>query len=234
MDWCLTPAVIESNIILTTASGVLADQVAEHTLSLIFAWMRNLPTFLYEQHVQTAPDFRQFFRRATGDLTGANVGIVGLGGVGRRIAEVVTPFQTTILATDLYPSGKPEFVDELWGADRLDDLLQQSDVVVLCLPLNERTRGLFNAERFWQMKPSSLFVNIARGDIVVTDDLVLALNEGQIAGAVLDVTAPEPLPPDHPLWDFQNVLITPHVGGQSRWRFDDVVDIFIANFHRRQ
>jgi len=233
MDWCLTPAVVNSDIALTTASGVLADQVAEHTLSLILAWMRNLPTCLYEQYDHTAPDYHKFLRRPTRDLTGSTVGIVGFGGVGRRIAEILAHFQTTILATDLYPSDKPGYVEELWGTDRLDDLLHQSHVVILSLPLNAQTTGLFNIERFRQMKPDALFVNVARGNIVVTDDLVLALNEGQIAGAVLDVTAPEPLPPEHPLWNlFPNVIITPHIGGQSQRRFDDVVDIFVANIHR--
>ena len=235
MDWCLTPAVVSSDIAITTASGVLADQVAEHTLSLILAWMRSLPVCLHEQHDRSATDFRKFIRRPTRDLTGTTIGIVGLGGVGRRIAEVLAPFQTTILATDLYPFEKPIYVHELWSADRLDDMLHQADVVILSLPLNARTRGSFNIERFRQMKPSSLLVNVARGGIVVTNDLVLALNEGQIAGAVLDVTAPEPLPAEHPLWNFYpNVIITPHIAGQSQRRFDDVVDIFVANIQRWQ
>jgi serine/threonine-protein kinase len=235
MDWCLTPAVIDSDIALTTASGVLADQVAEHALALILAWMRSLPVCLQEQHDPTAPDYRKFLRRPTRDLTGATVGIVGLGGVGRRIAEVLAPFQTTILATDLYPFERPLCVHELLTADRLDDMLHRSDVVILSLPLNAKTHGLFSAERFRQMKPSALLVNVARGDIVVTDDLVLALNDGQLMGAVLDVTSPEPLPAKHPLWDFfPNVIITPHIAGQSHQRFDDVVDIFIANIQRRQ
>ena len=235
MDWCLTPEMIASDIAITTASGVLADQVAEHALSLILGWMRNSPTCIRDQHDPTASEFRQFRRCPTRDLTGATVGIIGFGGVGRRIADVLAPFQTTILATDLYPTDKPAYVDELLGADQLDDVLRQSDVVILSLPLSAQTRGLFNAERFWQMKPSALFVNVARGDIVVTNDLVAALNDEQIAGAVLDVTTPEPLPPEHPLWDFfPNVIITPHIAGQSRWRFDDVVDIFIANVHRRR
>ena len=235
MDWCLVPAVIDSDIALTTASGVLADQVAEHTLALILSWMRSVPICLSEQNNRTAPDFRKFLRHPTRDLTAATVGIVGFGGVGRRIAEVLAPFQTTILATDLFPSDRPSYVDELWEAHRLDNLLQLSDVVILSLPLNAQTRGLFNSERFRHMKPDSLFVNIARGDIVVTDDLVLALTDGKIAGAVLDVTAPEPLPPDHPLWDFfPHVMITPHIAGQSRRRFDDVIDIFLANVYRQQ
>jgi len=233
MDWCLTPAVVESDIVITTASGVLADQVAEHTLSLILAWMRSLPVCLTEQYDRSAPDFRRFLRRPTRDLTGSTIGIVGFGGVGRRIAETLLPFQTTLLATDLFPTDKPSYMEELWGANQLDELLRRSDVVILCLPLGTQTTGLFTIKQFRQMKPDALFVNVARGDIVVTDDLVLALNEGQIAGAVLDVTAPEPLPPEHSLWDFfPKVLITPHIAGQSQRRFDDVVDIFVANVHR--
>ena|GEM_PF-131380 len=235
MDWCLVPVVIDSDIALTTASGVLADQVAEHTLALILAWMRNLPTCLHEQHDDSAIGYRQFLRRATRDLTGCTVGIVGYGGVGRRVAEILAPFQTTVLATDLYPIENPAYVSELWEADQLEKLLRLSDVVVLALPLNDQTRGLFNIERFKQMKPDALFVNVARGAIVATDDLVQALNDDLIAGAVLDVAAPEPLPPDHLLWDFfPNVILSPHIAGQSRRRFDDVVDIFIANIHRRK
>lgn len=233
MDWCLTPPVIKSNIVITTASGVLADQVAEHTLALILAWMRNLPLFLEEQHAPETPDFRKFIRRPTRDLTGATVGIVGFGGVGRRIAEILVPFQATVLATDLYPSERPSHVSELLPADQLDDMLYRCDVVILCLPLNNQTRGIFNAERLKHCRPGTLFVNMARGPLVVTDDLVEALRTQTIAGAIMDVTSPEPLPPNHPLWDFPNVIITPHVAGQSRRRFDDVVDIFTANIRRR-
>ncbi len=233
MDWCLTPQVVKSNITITTASGVLADQVAEHTLALLLSWMRSLPLFLEEQQASNTPDYRKFIRRPTRDLTGSTVGIVGFGGVGRRIAEMLVPFQTTILATDLYPTDQPSYVAELLPADQVDDLLGRCDVVILCLPLNNQTRGFFNTERFRRCRPDALLANMARGPLVVTDDLVEALRDKTIAGAVMDVTSPEPLPPDHPLWDFPNVIITPHVGGQSRRRFDDVVDIFTANIRRR-
>lgn len=234
MDWLLVPSVVESDITVTTASGVLADQVAEHTLSLILGWMRNLPVFLKEQNDAAAADYRKFVRRPTKDLTGLTVGIVGFGGVGRRLAELLVPFRTTILATDLYPSDKPLCVSQLFPAEQLDTMLERSDVVVLCLPLNNQTRGMFNAEKFGKMHKNALLVNVARGALVVTDDLLTALKERQFAGAVMDVTSPEPLPADHPLWDFPNVIITPHVGGQSHRRFDDVVDIFTANVQRRQ
>ncbi|MDR0337959.1 MAG: protein kinase [Planctomycetaceae bacterium] len=235
MDWLLVPSVIKSDIAITTASGVLADQVAEHTLSLILAWMRNISTFQREQHDPTTPDYRKFIRRSTHDLTGLTVGIVGFGGVGRRLSEVLAPFQTRILAIDLYPTEKPNHIAELWSTDKLDQLLSESNVVVLCLPLNAQTRELFNAKRFQSFRKDALFVNVARGQLVVMHDLVEVLQQGLIAGAVMDVTSPEPLPPDHPLWNFYpNVLITPHVGGQSHRRFEDVVDIFTANISRWQ
>jgi len=232
MDWCLVPSVIESDIVISTASGVLADQVAEHTMALILGWMRNLPTFWREQHDDQAVDYRKFRRRPTRDLTGKTVGIVGLGGVGRRLSQVLAPFRTRILATDLFPVDKPSHVAELWPPERLDDLLGESDVVILCLPLNGQTRGMFDAVRLKKMRPEALLVNVARGALVDTDALAASLNNEEIAGAVVDVTFPEPLPADHPLWDFPNVIVTPHVGGQYQFRFDDVVDIFMANICR--
>ena len=234
MDWCLVPSVVESDIVISTASGVLADQVAEHTMALILGWMRNLETFLREQHDERTPDYRKFFRRPTRDLTGRTVGIVGFGGVGRRLSQVLTPFRTEILAIDLFPVDKPPHVSELWPPERLDDLLGKSDVVILCLPLNLQTRGMFNGDRLKKMRPETLFVNVARGPLVDTDALAAALKNRELAGAVVDVTSPEPLPKEHPLWNFPNVIVTPHVGGQFRFRFDDVVDIFSANIRRWQ
>ena len=232
MDWCLVPSVIESDIVISTASGVLADQVAEHTMALILGWMRNLPTFWREQHDERAADYRRFLRRPTRDLTGKTVGIVGFGGVGRRLSQVLAPFRTRILATDLFPVEKPPHVAELWPPERLDDLLGESDVVILCLPLNGQTRGMFDAARLKKMRPETLLVNVARGPLADTGALVAALKNKELAGAAVDVTFPEPLPKEHPLWDFPNVIVTPHVGGQYRYRFDGVVDIFTANVHR--
>ena len=226
MDHCLVPPVIESDIIVTSASGLLADQVAEHTTALVLGWMRSLPVFFDAQKK------REFVRRPTRDLTRATVGIVGFGGNGRRTARVMAPFQTRILATDMFPNDKPEHVAELWPENRLDDLLAESDVVLLNLPLNDATHHLFDAARLAKMKPSALLVNMARGPIVETDALVAALNAGIIAGAVVDVTDPEPLPESHPLWDCPNVIITPHVGGQFRWRNDDVTDLLCENIRR--
>ncbi|MBR5626543.1 MAG: D-2-hydroxyacid dehydrogenase [Thermoguttaceae bacterium] len=233
MDWCLVPSVIASDITITTAAGVLADQVSEHGLSLILAWHRNLRAFMMDQFVRTEnPDYHSFKRKPTDDLTGKTVGIVGFGGVGRRFSEVVAPFARRILAVDLYPENKPGHVENLWPAHRIDELLEQSDVVFLSLPLNSSTRGYFDRRRLACMKKGALLANMARGPIVVTEDLVESLQNGNLGGAIMDVTSPEPLPKDHPLWSMPNVLITPHVGGQIRWRFDDICDIFCENVKR--
>ncbi len=226
MDHCLVPSVVASDIAVTSASGVLADQVAEHAIALITSWGRGLPTFFRAQQK------REFIRRPTRDLTRSTVGIVGLGGVGRRLAQLLAAFEVRVLATDLFPVDRPASVESLWPADRLDDLLGAVDTLVLCLPLNDSTRGILDASKLAKMRPGALLVNVARGPLVVTDDLVASLRSGHLAGAVMDVTDPEPLPPDHPLWEFPNVTITPHVGGQSSWRIDAMTRLFCRNLRR--
>ncbi|MBN2022680.1 MAG: D-2-hydroxyacid dehydrogenase [Pirellulales bacterium] len=226
MDHCLVPSVVASDIVVTSASGVLADQVAEHTLGLILAWKRSFPVFFRAQQK------KEFIRRPTGDLTGDTVGIVGLGGVGRRLAELLAPFHTRIVATDVFPADKPAAVEALWPAERLGDLLAASDVVVLAAPLNDSTRGMIDAAALARMKPGALLVNAARGALVDTDALVESLRSGGVAGAVMDVTEPEPLPPEHPLWDAPNVIITPHVAGQAAWRIDNMTRLLCENLRR--
>jgi len=226
MDHCLVPSVIASDIIVTSASAVLADQVAEHTLGLIIAWCRSFPVFFRAQQK------KEFIRRPTRDLHHGTVGIVGFGGVGRRLAELLAPMKTRLLATDMFPVEKPDHLEALWPADRLDDLLEQSNTVVLSLPLNEMTRGMMNVTTFGKMPRGSLLVNAARGPLVLEEDLVAALESKHLAGAVMDVTDPEPLPPESKLWDLPSVMITPHVAGQSAWRIDNMTRMFCENLHR--
>jgi phosphoglycerate dehydrogenase-like enzyme len=226
MDHCLVPSVIASDIVVTSASGVLADQVAEHAVALMTGWCRGLPTFLRAQQA------KEFIRRPTRDLTRGTVGILGLGGVGRRLARVLSAFDTRILATDMFPLEKPDYVESLWPPERLHELLPQVDFLVLCLPLNQTTRGMIDSTVLAKLTRGALLVNVARGPLVVTDDLVSALDSGHLAGAVVDVTDPEPLPPHNRLWGFPNVIITPHVGGQSHWRIDAMTDLFCRNLRR--
>ena len=228
MDHCLVPSVIASDIVVTSASGVLADQVAEHTLALLTGWFRSMPVFFAAQQK------KEFIRRPTRDLHRSTVGIVGLGGVGRRLAQLLSVFKVRILATDMFPVDKPDCVESLWPAERLDDLLAACDVVVLCLPLNDMTRGMFDASLLAKIRPGALLVNVARGPLVIESDLVAALESGHLAGAALDVTEREPLQPQSKLWDTPGVIITPHVGGQSALRIDNMTNMFCQNLTRRQ
>jgi len=226
LDHCLVPAVVESSIIVTSASGVLADQVAEHALALVLACTRRLPRFLGQQAR------REFVRRPTRDLTGATVGIVGLGGVGRRVVEVLAPFRVRILATDWYPVAKPSAVEFLGPPESLEKILPQLDVLVLCAPLTAVTRGMIDAAALAALKPGAVLVNVARGPLVDERALVDALESGRLDAAALDVTPREPPEPDSPLWTAPRLLLTPHVGGQSARRIDTMTDFFCANLDR--
>ncbi|MDX1945705.1 MAG: D-2-hydroxyacid dehydrogenase [Pirellulaceae bacterium] len=226
LDHCLTPEVIASPTIVTSASGLFADQVAEQTLALLLGLLRGLPTFFRAQLK------REFIRRPTRDLHGATVGIIGLGGNGTRIAEVLRPWKTRIIATDMFADERPACVDELWPAGELGRLLAGSDIVILCAPLNEQTQGMIAAREFAQMRRGAIFINVARGPIVVEADLIAALQSGQLGAAGVDVTEIEPLPADSPLWESPNVLITPHVGAQSARRADDTTDLVCENLRR--
>jgi D-3-phosphoglycerate dehydrogenase len=190
------------------------------------ALTRSLPVFFRAQQAH------EFIRRPTRDLHGATVGLVGFGGVGRRLAEVLAPFKTRILATDMFPVDKPEYVAELWPVQRLDDLLREVEIVFLCAPLTPSTRGMINAGRLAQLRAGALLINVARGPLVVEADLVAALEGGRLAGAGLDVTEEEPLAAASKLWELPNVVITPHVGGQSKRRIDQMTDYFCANLRR--
>jgi D-3-phosphoglycerate dehydrogenase len=226
LDHCLVPEVIASGIQVSSASGLFADQVAEQTLALLLGLLRGLPTFFRAQQA------KEFIRRPTGDLTGKTVGIVGLGGNGTRLAEVLRAFKTRIIATDMFVEERPTCVDALWPADQLARLLAESDVVVLCVPLNEHTQGLIAMPQLAAMRRGSILINVARGPIVVENDLVAALDTGHLAGAGLDVTEVEPLPKESKLWEMPNVIITPHVGAQSAKRADDTTDLVCKNLQR--
>jgi phosphoglycerate dehydrogenase-like enzyme len=228
MDHCLVPSVVDSDIEVCSASGVLSDQVAEHTISLLTGWCRNMPAFYLAQRK------KEYIRLPTRDLTRTTVGILGLGGVGRRLAQLLSPFGVRILGVDAFPVEKPDEVEQLWPVDRLDEMLAAVDFLVLCLPLNEITRGTVDAKFLAKMKAGAVLANMARGQLLMHDALIESLQSGHLAGAVLDVADPEPLPPESPLWEMKNVIITPHVAGQGAWRIDNMTNLFCRNLRRKQ
>ncbi|MEM0925630.1 MAG: D-2-hydroxyacid dehydrogenase [Planctomycetota bacterium] len=227
LDHCLVPGVIaDDRIVVSSASGLFAPQVAEQTFSLLFGLIRSAPQFF------RAESKRQFVRLPTDDLRGKTVGIVGFGGNGRFLARVLEPWGVRVLATDFYPVDRPDSVEQLLPHTQIDDLLQHSDIVILTLPLNESTRGLFDTERFARMKRGAYLINVARGAVVEEQALCEALASGRLAGAGLDVTEVEPLPPESPLWDNPSVMISPHVGAQSFRRVDDSTALAAINLKR--
>lgn len=228
LDHCLVPVVVDSDVIVTSASGVLADQVSEHAVGLAIACTRRLPLFLAQQAA------REFVRRPTRDLTGATVGIVGLGGVGRRLAQVLAPFRVRILATDWFPVRKPPEVEFLGPPATLPDVLAAVDILFLCAPLTEQTRGMIDSAAIARMKRGSILVNVARGPLVDAAALADALASGQLDSAAVDVTPEEPPAADSPLWRAPRLIITPHVAGQSGRRIDAMTEFFCDNLRRHQ
>ena len=194
--------ILDDDRIWTCGKGVYAEPVAEHALALALAGMR---------HVAAYSRASQWIGPAGRNLLGAAVTIVGGGGITESLVRLLTPFNcsiTVVRRTVVDIDG----VDTVVGQENLVDALVGADVVFLALSLTSETVGLIGKPELEVMEPHAWIVNVARGGHIVTDDLVWALQNNVIGGAALDVTAPEPLPEDHPLWTLPNCIITPHVG----------------------
>lgn len=226
LDHCLHPSVIESDIVVSGCSALFADQVAEQTMAILFGLIRSMPAF------HAAQGKREYNRLPTGLLHGKTIGIVGFGGNGRRIASALQTFAGKIIATDCFPEFEsPSYVEVRPNAS-LESLFAESDVIIATLPLSDANEQLIGAAEFAACKKGAYFVNVGRGSVVDHDALCRALKSGKLAGAGLDVFDPEPIPTDHPIWAFQNVIITPHVGAQSPYRVDSSTRLFCENFSR--
>ena len=217
-------------MLLTGARGTHSVCLAESVLAMILAQTRGIVDCmrLRADHNWSGRGIRSVLQ----ELTGSTMGIVGFGSVGRALAKRACGFDVRILAVDAYPGDKPEYVAELRGLGGLDDLLRESDYVVVTVPFTPQTDNMIGAEQFALMKPSAMLVLISRGGIVDQAALARALREGQIARAAIDVSVPEPLPPDHELWDLDNLLITFHVAGGTQYETKYMLDIFRENLKR--
>ena len=223
---------INSDVVLTGEKGLVGGHLADTGFGLLLALTRQIHTA-----IKLGPDawnHRVDMRMQELELEGLTMGVLGFGGTGRAMAKRAQAFGMRNIAVDGYPSN-PEFgVEEVWGLDRTDELLAQSDVVAVCLPLTDETNGMFDDETFAKMKPGSFIVNVTRGEIIQDEPLVRALESGQLGGAALDVAPGEPLHPDHKLFTLPNVAMTPHTAGASQLRAGRNVDRFVRNLHAAQ
>jgi len=224
------PAMRDRNILLTNAQRLAGPVISEHVIALMLALTRGLDLhFDAQRAAEWGGGFRQ---RRPVTSKGKTMLVVGLGGIGTDVAQRAHALGMRVVATRNSSRTGPDFVSYVGLSHELSKLAPQADVVVNAAPLTPETQGMFDAKFFATMKRDAYFINIARGGSVVTAALVDALNKGQIAGAGLDVTDPEPLPADHPLWRARNVIITPHMSNDSELGIDVRIDVMKENVRR--
>jgi phosphoglycerate dehydrogenase-like enzyme len=226
------PELVAHPCVLTNTRGLFGDVIADQVMGYVLCFARNLHAYVRRQLEHSfepmggsearvtfaaGPGVVNAMDRATIFLPGATMGIVGMGAIGREIARRARAFGMAVRGVDRHPDRiePPGGVERVDGIDGLPDLLRWSDFAVIAAPQTPETTRLFDARVLGFLRHTSYLINVGRGAIVVLDDLVDALRRGRLAGAALDVYEVEPLPADHPLWDFPNVILTPHTAGYS-------------------
>jgi phosphoglycerate dehydrogenase-like enzyme len=247
LEHYLFPKLIEHPCVLTNMRGLFSDVIADQVMGYMICFARNLHTYVRNQvERKWAPvggeDARVSFAAGPGEvnpidlahrhLADQTVGVIGLGAIGSEVARRATAFGMRVVAVDPRRTDRPPEVDWLRPADELPELLAEADYVVIAAPHTPRTAHMFGRRQFRQMRRSAYLINIGRGAIVDLAALVEALRSGDIAGAALDVYEVEPLPADHPLWGFPNVILTPHVAGYSPRIAERHLGVLVENVRR--
>lgn len=229
LEHYLFPALIEHPCRLSNMRGIFSDVIADHVLGYVLCFARHLHTYIRRQKeghwkpigddvhldMSVGPGRVSGADRAHQHLSDCRMGVIGVGAIGAEVCRRAAAFQMQIVAIDPQVRTVPGVVEHVWPVDRLRDLLEVSDYVVIAAPHTPETEKLIRHEQLCWMKRSAVLINIGRGVIVDLADLTRALEEGRIAGAGLDVLEIEPLPADHPLWQRDDVIITPHVAASS-------------------
>lgn len=229
VEWYTRPGVLPEGAVLTNATGAYGLAISEHMLGMLLMIFKKLELYRDAQ-----------LRREWGSqgqvrtLRGATVLVLGLGDIGGDFARLCKALGAYVIGLRRTGGEKPEFADELCLTGELDALLPRADVVAATLPGTPQTRGMLSRERIGRMKPGAVVLNVGRGNLIDTEALCDALESGRLAGAGLDVTDPEPLPPEHRLWGISTAVITPHVsGGYHLWEtLDRIAGIFAENLGR--
>jgi len=215
----------EHGIAVTNASGVHGPNIAEYVIGAILSHVRGFNRARRQQHNRVWQSY------PASELQGSTVTVVGLGAIGTAVVDRLEPFGVDTIGVRYTPEkGGP--TDEIYGFDEIHDAFARTDYLVLACPLTDETRELIDSDALLTLPTESVLVNIARGGVVDTDALVSALQANRIGGATLDVTDPEPLPGEHPLWDFDNVSITPHNAGHTPDYYERTAEILAGNVDR--
>lgn len=223
-----------AGIRLASGQGINANAVSDHAIALMLALLRRIPEARDNQAKRIWRGMQGDFTKREDEAFGKTAVVVGLGRIGGRIARLCKAFGMTVVGVRQNVAGGAEGADEVHSFRDLKSLLPRADVLILACPLTEDTRGLIDAEALALLKPSALFINVARGRVVDEPALIEACRKRSFAFAALDVTADEPLPADSPLWDMPHVLITPHTGGETHMYEDNVLDFMVENIARLQ
>jgi len=235
LDGIVTPALLARGVAITSASGVHGPNIAEHLLAMILMFTRGLPRLFRAQLARRWE--RNITSRSGGfaELTGQTLLIVGLGRIGEALAARARPFGVRLLAVKHDPAARHDAgvaVDEVLPLAALDDALGRADHVCVTLPLTPATHHLIDARRLARMRPGAYIYNVSRGAIIDEAALVEALRAGRLGGAGLDVYEEEPLPAQSPLWDLDNVILTPHVAGVTPLYYERTAALFADNLDR--
>lgn len=218
------PDVRESDIILSNASGVHPVPISEHVIGMMLYLERDLGKIRDQQRDKKWAKVEEL-----SELEGKTVIVAGLGKIGSRIARLCKAFEMKVIGIRNDVSNKPEFVDEVYTSEEMDHVLPEADYIILALPSTNETEKFLNEDRFNKMKNTARVLNIGRGTAIDEKALIRALEEKKIAGAALDVFEKEPLPENSPLWNMENVIVSPHVSGWSGKYMDRAVEIFCKN-----
>jgi phosphoglycerate dehydrogenase-like enzyme len=241
------PELVEHPAVLTNMRGIFSDVIAEQVFGYILCFSRNLHHYIRRQAARrwepvggeggrventVGPAHVSSIDRAHRQLTGATLGIVGLGGIGMEVARRGRAFGMRVVAVDPRSPKHFEGVVACWPPAEAQHVLEQSDYVVIAAPHTPETTRSFGARQFEQMKPGAVLVNVGRGAIVDLAALAVALQNGRLGGAALDVFETEPLPAEHPLWQMENVILTPHVAGYGPLVAARHLDVVVTNIRR--
>ncbi len=229
----LFPEVVNSQVIVTNAGGVHPTPVSEHVIGMMLCFCRKLHVFIRNQTEKKWERPESWTStEQIGELSGKTLGIIGLGRIGTEIATKAKCLGMKVIATKRDPSHTPmTSVDRLIRSADLSELLAESDFTVLSLPLTKETQGMIGEAQLKSMKQTGILINVSRGKIIQEDKLIEALKQGWIAGAGLDTFENEPLPEKSELWNFKNVIITPHIAGLTPYYMERLTNIFCENLN---